>query len=137
MTISSPRVSKCFKTVIVLIIAVNVYCPFYYVPGTWHESSLFILAQPQEAAATATHPTLQVRKLQVGDSQSHGHPACSRVRSSLGQVTLPLRASCPPALFSVLKGPGTLSLPQLMPATLIFGHYTKWNKRTRRRLEGI
>lgn len=30
MTISSARVRKCFKIVIVLISAVNIYCPSYY-----------------------------------------------------------------------------------------------------------
>ena len=34
MTISSARVHKCFKIVIVLISAVNIYCTFYYQPGT-------------------------------------------------------------------------------------------------------
>ena len=101
MTISSARVRKCFKIVIVLISAVNIYCTFYYQPGTWNESSQF--SHNLRKRLTVVHPSPTGEVTLMRKRQSYGYTAPSR-RKTDTQGNLTLRASLFSWITHLLEG---------------------------------
>lgn len=105
MTISSARVRKCFKIVIVLISAVNIYCAFYYQSGTWNESSQF--SHNLRKRLTVFHPIPTGEVMLIRKRQSYGYTAPLRWKTDT-QGNPTIRASLFSWITYLLEGTWTM-----------------------------